>query len=249
MRQFRTWLTTQLGKLLLTPDYFRALAKEWLNILFGETLVGIGFLIWWALGAPTNRALVVVFVVAMFVAGYYAWRANHIRLSKRIALGDVRTIPTPTRNHQDGTPGPDRAVVQLAVECATESSIEACTARLLSVWKWDSLTSRWKATDVDEPLSLIWSVADTLQRTLEPGIPLQLNIFYVEDVVPKWIRICTDRIPFRMEQVFIDAAPDEVFKFDISVRGTEGTSAMASFRVKLNDRWDNPTIERITNET
>jgi hypothetical protein len=68
------------------PDYFRALAKEWSNVLFGETLVGIGFLVWWALGAPTNHALVVVFVIAMFVAGYYAWRAQHLRLITKLEI-------------------------------------------------------------------------------------------------------------------------------------------------------------------
>jgi hypothetical protein len=71
------------------PAYFRALAKEWLNILFGETLVGIGFLIWWALGAPTNHALVVVFVVAMLVAGYYAWRSEYLRLQPAFAIGKL----------------------------------------------------------------------------------------------------------------------------------------------------------------
>src|ERR1035437_10308079 len=109
MRQFRTWLMKQLEKLLLMPDYFRALAKEWLNILFGETLVGIGFLIWWALGAPTNHALVAVFVIAMFVAGYYAWRADHLRLGKRLEIAHLRINPwvaaqgTPNAGHRAKT--------------------------------------------------------------------------------------------------------------------------------------------------
>jgi len=89
MRQFRTWLIAQLEKLLFVPDYFRAMAKEWLNILFGETLVGIAFLLWWALGAPTNHALVVVFVAALFVAGYYAWHADHLRLETKIEIPRV----------------------------------------------------------------------------------------------------------------------------------------------------------------
>lgn len=71
------------------PDYFRAIAKEWLNILFGETLVGIAFLIWWALGAPRDHALVTVFVIAMFVAGYYAWRAHHVRLEPKIEISRI----------------------------------------------------------------------------------------------------------------------------------------------------------------
>jgi hypothetical protein len=103
MRQFRTWLTKQKGNLLLMPEYFRALAKEWLNILFGETLVGIGFLIWWALGAPTNHALVVVFVIAMFVAGYYAWCADHKRLEPTFEI--TRVIPQTWTDSENGKHG------------------------------------------------------------------------------------------------------------------------------------------------
>jgi len=61
------WFLRQFGKLVLLPDYFRVLAKEWLNILFGETLVGIAFLLWWSLAGPSNAKLIVVFVAAMFV--------------------------------------------------------------------------------------------------------------------------------------------------------------------------------------
>jgi hypothetical protein len=89
MRQFRARLIAQFERLLSIPEYFPALAKEWLNILFGETLLGIAFLIWWALGAPTNHALIVTFVIAMFLAGYYAWRADHVRLQRRIKIAGV----------------------------------------------------------------------------------------------------------------------------------------------------------------
>jgi len=44
-----------------------------MNILFGETLVGVVFLVWWALGSPP---LVFIFVLAALVAGYYVWRAG-----------------------------------------------------------------------------------------------------------------------------------------------------------------------------
>ena len=101
IRTVRTWLKEQVDKLLLLPAYFRALAKEWLNILFGETLVGIVFLVWWSLGAPTNHALIVVFVSAMFVAGYYAWRADHLRLKATIEI--TRVVPREWMHTHDAT--------------------------------------------------------------------------------------------------------------------------------------------------
>lgn len=87
--QVGSGLKRQFEKLLLVPEYFRALAKEWVSILFGETLVGVAFLLWWALASPPNSQLVLVFVVAMFVAGYYAWRAAHIRLEPQLSVEQV----------------------------------------------------------------------------------------------------------------------------------------------------------------
>jgi len=89
MRGLRRWLREQLEKLLLMPDYFRSCAKQWMNILFGETLVGVAFLLWWALANPPNSSLIAVFVAALFFAGYYAWRAENLRLRPRISVSGV----------------------------------------------------------------------------------------------------------------------------------------------------------------
>jgi hypothetical protein len=96
-------LRQQFQKLGLLPDYFRTLAKEWLNILFGETLLAVLFLLWWALANPSNPRLILVFVVAMFVAGYYAWRADHSRLQQKIEVTRVRTHSWPHRDGGKGT--------------------------------------------------------------------------------------------------------------------------------------------------
>ena len=89
MRKLRTWLKSQFGKLFAMPLYFRALAKEWNSILFGETLVSVGFLIWWSLASPSNPHLIEVFVVAMFVAGFYAWHGVHTRLEKKLEIAKI----------------------------------------------------------------------------------------------------------------------------------------------------------------
>jgi hypothetical protein len=64
MASIYQWFLRQFGELVfrLPARFFRVIAKEWLNILFGETLVGIGFLLWWSLAGPSNAKLIVVFI-------------------------------------------------------------------------------------------------------------------------------------------------------------------------------------------
>lgn len=88
MHPLRSWLTTRFKTFSLVPVYFGAIAKQWMNVLFGETLVAVIFLLWWALGSPP---LVLIFVSAMFVAGYFAWQSEHLRLQQKIEVTQVRT--------------------------------------------------------------------------------------------------------------------------------------------------------------
>jgi hypothetical protein len=89
MKRRPPWLVQQFQTLLEVPAYFRAIAKEWMNVLFGETLIGVSFLLWWALTNPSNARLIWVFVVAMFIAGYYAWRAASLRVQQKISVANV----------------------------------------------------------------------------------------------------------------------------------------------------------------
>jgi hypothetical protein len=98
MSSLYKWTLRQLQKLALFPNYLRALGKEWVNILFGEGLVAIAFLLWWALVGPSNTKLVVVFVVAMLVAGYYAWWADYLRLQPKFKVDKFRVQPTETED-------------------------------------------------------------------------------------------------------------------------------------------------------
>jgi hypothetical protein len=90
MRPILSWLKTRLGTFSLLPEYGKATAKQWMNILFGETVVGAIFLVWWALANPKNPPLIAAFVVAVIVAGYFVWRADHVRLEKKIEVTQAR---------------------------------------------------------------------------------------------------------------------------------------------------------------
>lgn len=97
MAKVSRWLKTRLDTFLLVPDYLRAIIKEWINVLFGESVVAVIFLLWWALANPRNPPLIAVFVVAMFVAGYFAWRADHVRLHRKIEIVQISSREWPVQ--------------------------------------------------------------------------------------------------------------------------------------------------------
>lgn len=235
MRQFRTWLIAQFEKLLLMPEYFPALAKEWLNILFGETLVGIGFLIWWALGAPTNHALIVVFVIAMFVAGYYAWRADYIRLQPKFKVEKVIAQRTETESA-----GTTKIYLQVLPECLTDAPVQECHGRLLLVYKLDG-HGQWIPTEMNSPLKLGWDYYGYDPLTIEPGIGQRLCVCWWDNhataIVPT-----VDPLPSKWRSI-IGPGP---FKFDIRMLGKECKPVDFSVTVNLLGRkWDDPEYELI----
>jgi len=230
MRQFLTWLIAQFEKLLLMPDYFGALAKEWLNILFGETLVGIGFLIWWALGEPKNHSLVVAFLIAMFVAGYYAWRANYIRLQPRFKVERIIAQRTDTE-----TPGVVKIYLQVLPECLTDAPVKACHGRLLLVSQLNG-RGEWVPTEMNSPLKLGWDYYGYEPLTIEPGIGQRLDVCFWDSsataIVPT-----VHPLPSKWRSI-IGPGP---FKFDIRMVAKRCEPVDFSVTVNLLGRkWDDP---------
>ena len=232
MRQFRTWLRKQLEKLLLMPNYFRALAKEWLNVLFGETLVGIGFLVWWALGAPTNHALIIVFVLAMFVAGYYAWRADHIRLIPRLEIKKLVLQENPVNDAR----GTRRIYVQVIPECLTDASVPKCTAHLVRVYRRYTEQDDWKLMDV-EPGILEWSFSGYEPHDLHPDIAQRLNVCFRANTF-EIIQPALQAPAMRWFEVFDTTA---IFRFDIRVTSPDCAPADVSVSVSISGtKWNEP---------
>jgi hypothetical protein len=225
----------QLEKLLLMPDYFRALAKEWLNILFGETLVGIGFLIWWALGAPTNHRLILVFVLAMFVAGYYAWRGDHIRLIPRLEIKTIALQENPVNDAR----GTRRIYVQVIPECLTDAPVSKCTAHLVRVYKRYTERDDWELTDV-EPGILEWSFSGYDPNDLHPNIAQRLNVCFRTDTI-ELIQPAIQAHPLRWRAVFDITA---IFRFDIRVTSPDCAPADVSVSISISGRkWNEPEVK------
>src|ERR1039457_3417890 len=112
MRRMSGWLKTRVKTFSLLLKYGKAIAKEWMNILFGETVIGAMFLIWWAIVNPKNPPLILIFVAAIFVAGYFVWRADHIRLTPKFKVDKIIVQRTETED-----PNTIKMYVQVIPEC------------------------------------------------------------------------------------------------------------------------------------
>jgi hypothetical protein len=236
------WLLKHFEKYRLLGDYFDALKRTWLEIIFGESLVAIIFLIVWSLKPDlSTHKILWFFISALLIAGYHIWYVDHVRLIPKLELGDVRIVKTPTTDNR-GRRGADRVVGQIIVKRLTDASIEDCRGQLLRVWKWSEPEKAWGLTDVDEPQALKWSIVDQPVRTLDAD--QQLNLFHIDSATPQ-ITLSVPALPHRVAAVFAGAGPDDVYKFDISVIGKDCPSVETSVRVQMGVTWDSPALSRI----
>ena len=82
---------------------------------FGETVIGVVFLVWWALSNPANPPLIAIFVAAGVIAGYFIWYEEHIRLLPGLRVAQVVVQPTPTNLSTENL-----VYVHFIPECLTE---------------------------------------------------------------------------------------------------------------------------------
>jgi hypothetical protein len=238
MRSFFAWTTRQFQKLLLLPDYFRALAKEWLNILFGETLVGVAFLLWWSLANPPNLRLIPAFIAAMFVAGYYAWRAEHIRLMPKFTIREAKIQPTETESSTEMS-----MFIQIIPTCLTDAPVFECRGRLLRVCHRHGNDDDWEVTRMDAPLFLGWDYYGSGPMTLESGIRQRLNVCFWSQSL-RFIIPAVEPLPSKFRVVFDNPGQ---FKFDIRVTAKDCAPVDVSLVVELGLRkWDDPVVKLVS---
>jgi hypothetical protein len=199
MRKIRSWFGERFATFFSVPDYFSAIAKQWMNILFGETLVGVVFLLWWALSNPKNPPLILAFVAAMFVAGYYAWFADHSKLVPRFEVKQHCLLETPVVNATGQAMG-SMVICQLLPKCLTAANVEECVGFITQVSQWDQ-SNGWHAIE-NEPHALEWSLGDERPTTLYAGAEPRLNIYQVTNIAPYAIRLYIRPYPVRLEPGF-----------------------------------------------
>jgi hypothetical protein len=211
--------------LRLVPQYLGAIAKEWTNLLFGEGVLAVVFLIWWALGSPP---LVLIFLSAALVAGYYAWRPLYLRLTPKLKLEQIQVTPTPST-------GDPMVVIHVIPECLTDVPVEACRGHLLRVWRGKG--NVWEPTAMDEPLDLNWSIYDDPNpRPLFPGVPTRLNLCGMSR---RGIGLMSSRLLMRWGDIFSEGI---VFRFDVRVTANDCPPVDAFVTVGKGPAWNQPRV-------
>jgi hypothetical protein len=233
MLSVSNWLVRQFKALLLFPDYLREIAKQWMNILFGETLLGVAFIIWWALGNPP---LVLIFISGALLAAYYAWRASYARFIPGLRIEKFIVHQTPT-DHANVK----RSYIQILPECLSDAPIAECRGYLLRVWKRKNLASKWEGTPLNQPLELFWSYAGTPVVTLQPGIGQRLNVAWIDNVMP---RLTPDVVNIPQSAYSVFSSPD-VFKFDIQVTGKDCAPVYIELEVENGTKWDELLVKQL----
>jgi hypothetical protein len=167
------WFRRRFRELDLLEEYFSLLFTRWQAVIWGGSVLAVAFGWRFITSDWPHFIKLSACVVALFFAGYYVWRTDHVRLIPKLELVSLHMIYTPTN-----VPNLQRRFVQVLVRCATESPLDNCRGQLLRILKWSQ--GDWQPTLVDESLDLLWSNADIASVTLEPGNDKRLNVFFVD---------------------------------------------------------------------
>jgi len=156
-------------KLIL--EYWAAVRNHAWEILWGAGVIGIPLTILTLYYAPARWLLGFAVAWAILVAGYYAWRSDHLRLIPSLEVRKLFKQPNPT-------PVGSSIFIQIEPRCLTESPVYECEGKLVKVDIWK--TDHWEESEWNEPAILGWSQEKEYKPiTIEPGIPRRLNIFFV----------------------------------------------------------------------
>ena len=84
----------------------------------------------------------------VLVAGYYVWRADHLRMIPKLVVRGTRVQDTPIT--ANGMIYDNRRFVQLTPTCLTDAPVYECVAYLQRVERFDG--NRWEETSLDRNL-------------------------------------------------------------------------------------------------
>jgi hypothetical protein len=80
--QIARWYEQHAQTFDLFPDYIKAIYSRWHDYLWGAPLLA-PIIVWYLLGHPPMWVIGWTFVSALLVAGYYAWREEHLKATTR----------------------------------------------------------------------------------------------------------------------------------------------------------------------
>src|SRR5258708_10260343 len=128
MRKVWHWLKDWLKTFTLFWEYLRAASQHWQEILGGTSVPLIIWTVWFFVGNPPTWINWTVVLLTVLIAGYFVWRADHIRLIPKLKIAGTMFQDTPVT--RSGEIVGRRTFVQLLPQCLTESPVYECVAYL-----------------------------------------------------------------------------------------------------------------------
>lgn len=226
----------RLRKYKLLPDYFTAIAAQWQEILWGAGMPAVIMIVWWSLGHPPKGVTIGYFVLAMFVAGYLTWLADHLRLMPALGIKGFHIQETPIMSSMGFASEKQRAYLQIVPRLAN-APVRECQGYLLRVSK--DADGGWQETPMNEPLVLEWSLHEELSLTLHPGIQQRLNVCFWDEQ-----RVITPAIVGQLPLRWF-AVPNSVgkFRFDVRIISIDCEPVDVSIAMTLDNRtWNDPEV-------
>jgi hypothetical protein len=222
---FRQGLRAKLlwGYLLAFKD------RAW-EIFWGASLVGIIFGIYTIFHAPSKVLLLSYLLLVVFMAGYYLWQVDHVRVMPRLKVTGYKIEPTATADGSE-----TRTYVQLCPRCATDVPVRNCQGHLLRVHTWDGTAKEWKLTAIDEAVDLEWSIYGFGARTIQPGAEPRLNICFIAlSTQRKRLRTIVPTVSATLLSWASVFDNDGTFRFDIRITAEDCAPVNAFMTVSMD---------------
>lgn len=240
MRTILKWLKGRFRSFDYLPEYFHAVRLHFLDVTWG---IGVGAVVPYMIyglyslfKTPPPLVNWLALVGALFLAGYYLWRADHVRLIPRIEVSCAAHLQeTPViQSHER------RVYVQIEPRCMTDSPVVECSGHLLRVYNRWTDTDDWKLTDMDERLLLGWSHYGIAPITLYPSGGQYLNVCWRPNNLNVIVPAC-DPLPARWKEAFDNVG---TYKFDIEITAKDCLPARASVLANIDSTaWNKPTVD------
>jgi hypothetical protein len=238
MSKVGRWFRRRFKELELLEQYFPLLFTRWQAALWGGSVLAVAFGWHFVTADWPYPVKVTACVTALFFAGYYLWRADHIRLQPQLTIATSAHLQeTPViQSHER------RVFVQIEPLCMTDSPVAECRGHLLRVYNRWTDKEDWKLIDMRERLLLGWSHYGIEPITLYPSGGQYLNICWRSNNVNVIVPSC-EPLPARWKEAFDNVG---TYKFDIEVTAKDCSPVQASVLVNIDEtEWNKPVVEVI----
>jgi len=256
----RQWFKRRYQELDLLPEYSRLVFTRWQALLWGGSVLAVLWGAHFILGEWPSWINWTAITVALFFAGFYTWRADHVRLIPRLAVQNAVLQITPVTRQifaMNGTQVSDevldgRTFIQLAVKCLTEAPVDECKGHLVKVQRWSPSKNDWESADFPPALVLGWdNSGDAQQITQHPGAEKPLNVAFIRHSDSQIFPCVYGDIPQQRVTNAFRRIPGEreAYQFDIQItcfdRSNNTSMKPVAVRVEVQKTADpsNPSVE------